>query len=279
MHSTSGWVGAVNGFPLQNHANRMIFAHVSNDSHFIMKIPTHLFTRPTSAKKTDKIGTNTAVPETKAVQSAKAVQDIVSIAGIPEKELTTSVRKALTSLIEEVNSLRGQVGQLQDQLSQAEKVADLDPLLEVSNRRAFVRDLNRVLAMAKRYNTQAALVFIDLNNLKILNDEHSHKTGDRALKHVATLFSANIRAEDSFARIGGDEFGLILMNSPKIKAQQKMSELSSLIQSTPLKGDHHDIKLGIAYGIVDITGGLSAGEALENADKEMYKDKIRNRTF
>lgn len=205
------------------------------------------------------------------------VRDSVSIAGIPEAELTPKVRAALGSLIEEVNTLRGQLGALKEQLSQAQQQADHDPLLEIPNRRAFVRDLSREIAMAERYKAEAALIFIDLNDLKKINDTHGHAAGDAALKHIASLLQGNIRAVDSFGRIGGDEFGLILKNAKQDIAHRKIANLEEIIAATPLIWNDQSITLSMACGVIDLHGNLTVEETLDKADQAMYVQKNRSR--
>lgn len=206
-----------------------------------------------------------------------AIADSVVIAGIPELELTPKVRDALMGLIGEVNELRSEVGRLRMGLADAQARADNDPLLDIPNRRAFVRDLARALAMAERYESTAALIFIDLNDLKAINDAHGHRAGDAALHHLAGVINKNIRAVDSFGRLGGDEFGLILMSATRAVALGKVEQLSALVQAQPLVWKGSEIALTMACGVVEITGNLSAEETLEHADRAMYADKRRVR--
>ena len=80
------------------------------------------------------------------------------------------------------------------------------------NRRGFDRELTRSLSYVKRYGTRAALFYIDLDGFKPVNDRHGHAAGDAVLKAVGGMLTAHVRASDTVARIGGDEFGLILWN-------------------------------------------------------------------
>ena len=93
-----------------------------------------------------------------------------------------------------------------------EATADIDPVTGILNRRGFDRELARSLSYVKRYGTRAALFYIDLDGFKPVNDRHGHAAGDAVLKTVAAMLTRNVRASDTVARIGGDEFGLILWN-------------------------------------------------------------------
>ncbi len=207
------------------------------------------------------------------VRDQKPVHDIVEIAGIPASELTPRVHQVLSGLLEEVDKLRTEIAQLRVNVKEAKALADTDPLLGIPNRRAFARELGRSLAMVKRYNHSATLVFIDLNHLKKINDTYGHMAGDAALEHVTEIFKSNIRAVDSFARLGGDEFGLILDKADKNIARQKIADLNQRIFETPLIWQGTPLPLTVANGIVEISGNRNIQEILELADQLMYKNK------
>ena len=215
----------------------------------------------------------TSTPPAGGVGAVAGPADSVSISGIPEAELTPRVRDALTALMTEVAQLRSEIGQLRTELAETKERADSDPLTNIANRRAFVRDLSRCIAMAERYQTKAVLVFIDLNDLKQINDTHGHKIGDAALQHVATIISANIRTGDSFGRLGGDEFGLILINAELEIAKTKIDQLSREIATTPLSFDDQQLSLQMACGLVEISPTRSVEETIEAADRQMYAQK------
>lgn len=206
---------------------------------------------------------------------APAPVDEISIAGIPDAELTPRVREALTSLMKELQSLRAELAEARTRMGELERLADTDPHLGVLNRRAFVRELNRALAMVERYGAAASLVFVDLNDLKTINDTQGHAAGDAALQRVATVLSQNIRQTDAVGRLGGDEFGIILNHTDRATAAQKAETLAALISSEPVVFRGVGFVSKVACGVVEISKGLSADEALDHADSEMYRVKRR----
>ena len=103
--------------------------------------------------------------------SSAAPADQITLAGVPEAELTPRVREALISLMQEVQSLRDQLTWSQERINELERLADSDPMLDIYNRRAFVRELDRALGMIDRYGMKASLIFVDLNDLKKINDQ------------------------------------------------------------------------------------------------------------
>jgi len=222
-------------------------------------------------KAPQQAGNVSAVRNTRQATAAAAV-DAVSVAGIPESELTPRVRAALTSLMQEVADLRRELGEARQKMTELEALASTDPLIGVLNRRAFVGELNRALAMAQRYSQPSSLVFVDLDDLKKINDQFGHAAGDAALKHAATVISANIRQTDVLGRLGGDEFAIILTNTPRDLADAKAQSLSSLVRSTPAPDG---LPVAVTCGVVEIAGDLTAEAALKAADKVMYEEKRR----
>lgn len=202
---------------------------------------------------------------------AKAV-DAISIAGVPESELTPRVRAALASLMQEVADLRRELAEMRQKMGELQSLASTDPLLGVLNRRAFVGELNRALAMMQRYGQASSLVFVDLDDLKKINDAHGHAAGDKALAHAAAIIAANIRQTDVFGRLGGDEFAIILTNTPKPQAILKAQSLSAIVKATP----HPDgLPVGVTCGVVEMSADFTAESALIAADKVMYEEKRR----
>ncbi len=225
---------------------------------------------PTPPQRPERAGSS---PRAEAAPAPAAV-DAVSIAGVPEAELTPRVRAALTALMEEVASLRRELAAARERMGELEELARTDPLTGVLNRRAFVAELDRALAIVQRYGHPASLVFIDLDNLKKINDRHGHAAGDAALAHAAALIGGNIRATDAFGRLGGDEFAIILTNTPKDVAIEKAAALSVLVRDSESPGD---FDVSITSGVVEISPDLTAESALIAADQIMYAEKRRRR--
>jgi len=209
-----------------------------------------------------------------AASSASApVSDTASIMGIPEAELTPRVRDALMELMGEVDSLRREVSGLRERLRESEQLADRDPLIPVLNRRAFVRELSRVIAYGRRYGDPAGLVYFDIDNFKQVNDAHGHAVGDAALHHLAKLVLGHVRETDIVGRLGGDELGLILARTDEAAAKAKASSLSDLVTRQPLRYGGKEIALTISVGAVAFTGEDAPDDALARADRAMYEAK------
>ena len=202
-----------------------------------------------------------------------AVSDVTTILGIPEHELTPKVQAAIMKLMEEVDRMRRDLEQSKKRITYLETLADQDTLLPVSNRRAFVRELTRMMAFSERYQSPSSLLFFDLDSLKNINDRYGHGAGDAALSHVADVLVKNLRSSDVVGRLGGDEFGVILAQGDQATANEKAAFLANAIEQVPFDWQGNKIKLSVAVGAYTFQGGENAGQALDAADRAMYERK------
>jgi diguanylate cyclase (GGDEF)-like protein len=207
------------------------------------------------------------------VGTAQEPTDILNLAGLAETELTPKLRQAILGLMAEVEALRRELGEARARIGYLERLADEDPLMPVANRRAFVRELTRMMSFAQRYGTPASIVYFDINKLKQLNDQHTHAAGDAALLQVARIFLDNVRNTDVVGRLGGDELGVLLVQTDEALAEQKAAQLAAAVAAKPLIWQGQEIALGVSYGVYAFSGGENAGEALDAADRAMYQAK------
>lgn len=153
-------------------------------------------------------------------------------------------------------------------------LANYDPLTELFNRRRFQEELERKLADAARYGSHGALLFIDLDQFKYINDSLGHQAGDRMLRSLAKLLRSQLRESDSIARLGGDEFAVLL---PHADGRQAETVAHKLLESLRR---HVEIINGRPVGITGSMGialfpehGRTAEELLAYADMAMYRVK------
>lgn len=214
-----------------------------------------------------------AASDSAAAAPAARSSDVISIMGIPEAELTPKVRSAIMSLLQEVDRLRQDVEDGKKRVAFLEKLADQDTLVPIANRRAFVRELSRMIAFAERYGTPSSVLYFDINGLKIINDNLGHAAGDAAIRHVAAVLTGNVRESDIVGRLGGDEFGVLLANASQPAALEKAAILSGKIEAVPFEWEGKHVPLRVAHGAYSFTGGEDAAKALAEADKAMYARK------
>jgi diguanylate cyclase (GGDEF)-like protein len=197
----------------------------------------------------------------------------IAVAGIPESELTPRVQQAIVALMGEVSRLREELQRRDNRLDELERLADEDPLTRLFNRRAFVREVTRFAAYAERYQTPSSILFFDVNELKLINDSHGHEAGDRALVHVADSLRAQVRGSDVVGRLGGDEFGVLLVNADAADAQAQGLRLAQGVQEQHVALGEGWRQVSVAGGWHTIEPGIDVGEALKRADAKMYRQK------
>jgi diguanylate cyclase (GGDEF)-like protein len=162
---------------------------------------------------------------------------------------------------------------LQERVAQLDQLAHQDPLINLPNRRGFMRELERLIARVDRYGLKAAMLFVDVDGLKVINDSFGHRAGDEALIQVANLLAKGVRHSDVVARIGGDEFGILLECADEDAAQETAARLIDQISGCEFLHDGEPLPLGVAIG-VGMIDCLDTPEAvMERADEAMYRRK------
>ena len=176
-------------------------------------------------------------------------------------------------LMGEIDRLRGEVAQLQARVEQLDQLAHQDTLINLPNRRGFMRELERLVDRAKRYDHQAAMLFVDLDGLKMINDTFGHRAGDGALIQVAQVLTTGVRRSDVVARIGGDEFAILLENANEESAGETAARLVDLVCGCEFTHDGDALPLSIAIGVAMIDGDDAPEAVMALADEEMYRRK------
>jgi diguanylate cyclase (GGDEF)-like protein len=183
------------------------------------------------------------------------------------------LRATVAQLAAERDRLREELAKARSRIASLERLADEDALTPVANRRAFVRQLTRMIAFTHRYGVPASVVYFDVNNMKQINDSHGHPAGDAALRHIATVLRDNIRSSDVVGRLGGDEFGVILAQTDEEQAHGKAAALAAALNAAPLRWSDGIIPVSAAYGVYAFSGTDDPQHAIEAADRAMYQQK------
>ncbi len=180
-------------------------------------------------------------------------------------------------LLAEIERLKRDLAAAQTKISELEARADIDPLVDVLNRRGFERELKRSLAYIKRYGAVAALVYVDLDGFKAINDKHGHVAGDALLKAVAKRLVSQVRASDIVARLGGDEFAVLIWNATADHAQLKARELEDAVAMTSVPHGEAQLCVGASAGIALLNVADTTDVVIDNADRAMYARKRASR--
>lgn len=162
-----------------------------------------------------------------------------------------------------------------DRISQ---MAENDPLSGLMSRSAGMNFLRKSFNLAKASGQRLTIAFIDINDLKVVNDKHGHHTGDFLIEKISEVLRANIRDTDGAMRFGGDEFVLIMPDCPQYRAEEIMKQINVYLNRYNLSGTY-SFKLGVSFGLVEFNPlrHSSALDMLAEADTEMYKNKRKNK--
>jgi diguanylate cyclase (GGDEF)-like protein len=194
-------------------------------------------------------------------------------AKLSDSELAPEIRQTLARLYAESELMRRELEDARARIASLERLADEDSLAPIANRRAFVRELSRMIAFSRRYGVPSSVVYFDVNGMKRINDAHGHPAGDAALRHVAEVLCANVRQSDVVGRLGGDEFGVILAQTNQAQASAKGISLARSIAAAPLHWGGSIVPISAAYGVYSFSGADDAQVAIEAADHAMYQHK------
>ena len=176
-------------------------------------------------------------------------------------------------LTAELKRLRAEVEALRARAEAAEAAADHDVLTPALNRRGFVAVLNRTMAYCQRHGVPAALLYLDLDGFKGVNDRLGHAAGDAALIHVARMLTANVRESDAVGRLGGDEFALLMLNAGVEEGRAKARLLAEALTRDGFEWDGARAELGGSFGVRGWDGHSDAEVWLAEADAAMWVRK------
>jgi diguanylate cyclase (GGDEF)-like protein len=186
-------------------------------------------------------------------------------------------RAVVMRLAAEVDALAAQLQDSRARILDLEARVDVDPLTDVLNRRGFERELRRSLAYVKRYGASAALIYIDLDGFKPVNDRHGHGAGDTVLKAIAAALVRNVRASDVVARLGGDEFAVLLWNVNGANAAAKAGALEAAVYGTPVRWSSSTLVVGASAGVVLLGALDTPADVIARADAAMYARKAERK--
>jgi diguanylate cyclase (GGDEF)-like protein len=181
--------------------------------------------------------------------------------------------KAPSPPVDEVERLKSELRFARAKITELEARLDIDPLLDILNRRGFERELKRSLAYVKRYGTDAVLIYIDLDGFKGVNDRAGHSAGDELLKAVAAALNNKVRASDVVARLGGDEFAVLLWNVSETHAFAKARDLEDAVAAVTITRSGVPLSVTASAGVAAVSPLDGPAEAIDAADRAMYLRK------
>jgi diguanylate cyclase (GGDEF)-like protein len=168
------------------------------------------------------------------------------------------------------------VRDMEARIAYLEGLSVTDELTGLYNRRGFMSELDRALAAARRSRHRGALMIGDLDGFKQVNDGWGHNAGNEVLRQFAQLVAGKVRRSDTVGRLGGDEFGIILVSASLANGRRKAQALASAVADADFLAEGQPIRVGVSFGVAAFSGDEAPEEILGRADLAMYGDKRRN---
>jgi diguanylate cyclase (GGDEF)-like protein len=154
------------------------------------------------------------------------------------------------------------------------RLTTIDGLTQIYNQRYFNEALEREVSRCQRYERALSLVLFDIDRFKRINDQFGHLAGDHVLKQLSGVIRPKIRREDLFARVGGEEFAILL---PEIEAKNALTfaeKLRGLVEAHPFEFDNHAIAVTVSAGVATMPKEkITPSEMMKSADKKLYEAK------
>ncbi len=162
-----------------------------------------------------------------------------------------------------------------------QQLADHDPITNLFNRRRFEQELDRIVSECARYDRTAALLVLDLDGFKEVNDTHGHAAGDEILVKVGALLQAAVRDSDIVGRLGGDEFGVIVQEADREEAECVATKVVEAVRSSGMVISdlvRAQVTASVGVALIEPDAEVTAGELEVGADRAMYRAKAEGRS-
>lgn len=186
------------------------------------------------------------------------------------QESTRRSRQELDELRSRVNHANGEITRLQIELEHTSELIRHDPLTGVLNRKGLDEALARETAQAQRRGSALCIGLLDVDNFKLINDQHGHQTGDEALQHLAEVVRENVRPQDSVARYGGEEFVILLPDTLLDSAVSTLVRLQRALTKRFFLARQQKLLITFSAGVVQMRPEETPESAIDRADKAMY---------
>lgn len=233
-------------------------------------------THPGALRPSDASGVLDAGPgkaRSRFDQAPPDASDFRRALAASQQELGAALRQ-IDALLTEGSLLRRKVLELSQAVAQARQFAHRDALTGLPDRRLLLERFDQAVALAARQHRQVALLFLDLDEFKIINDMLGHVAGDSVLQEVAARLAACIRTSDTACRYGGDEFVILL---PEFEGQESAASVAEKIRArlaAPYVVDGAWVELTTSFGMaVYPVDGHEYRDLLKASDLAMYRDK------
>jgi len=192
-------------------------------------------------------------------------------------DLTQDARETIDDMLVFAASAKRQLVRKDRRIRSLEEMALTDELTGLANRRAFQKSLTKVLAASKRHGEGGVIAYIDMDGFKTVNDSFGHQAGDMLLRHVSALLIDQVRETDLVARVGGDEFAMVLVRAEPEAGAARARDISDTLNASQVYFKGNPIPVQASVGIEVYEPNASVDELMARADARMYQSKMRRR--
>jgi diguanylate cyclase len=213
------------------------------------------------------------------IEQAKSMEDIApvlkDIVGATRTMASDSqtARDELNTMRERATKTEEELVKLHKELDRVSSEARHDPLTGALNRKGLDEAIDRELSTVRRKETPLCMALLDIDNFKKLNDAMGHATGDDALNHLATVARESMRPQDTLARFGGEEFVILLPDTPLDRGIDAMTRLQRELTKRFFLAGNEKILITFSAGVAQLAEGESGMDAIRRADQAMYLAK------
>lgn len=180
-----------------------------------------------------------------------------------------AVQRALSAAVR----AEGEIATLRQRVTELECLVITDELTGVLNRRGFEMELRRTLDLAQRHGETGVLLFVDLDEFKRVNDTYGHDAGDEVLRRIALLLKRSVRLSDVVARVGSDEFVVLLTNACAIGGMRRKAVIEQSLRAAVVRWRDRVIRIGASVGARSYGPCDECDALIREADERMYAQK------
>jgi diguanylate cyclase (GGDEF)-like protein len=206
-------------------------------------------------------------------QYLAAVTDRLLKAVDPHRRTDDALRRLLERALTSAAEAEGRISELHAEIEHLRALSITDEATGLLNRRGFTEALTRAIDRGRRYGETGALLLIDLDGFKAVNDTHGHAAGDHVLSSVARVLRKCVRTVDDVARIGGDEFAVLLNHTPRRHAEERADVIERYLNCLVAPWRGKNIHVRASVGSHYFTANANAKDVFDRADGNMYVKK------
>jgi diguanylate cyclase (GGDEF)-like protein len=206
------------------------------------------------------------------------VEKIISQERVDLTGLKTKVNSFHDEIFVELDKANKRIEELQNEIHSLEKEVNLDHLTKVFNRKTLIEDVNKLIEMNQTSTEGFAVVIIDLDDFKLINDKNGHLAGDKVLIYIAKLLKTLVRSGSKVYRFGGEEFIIVLNRAGLEEAKIVADRVVSAIAKNKLKFKSNIITVTASLGVTQFKQGDTYETLFQRADKAMYAAKSKGKS-